>query len=121
VPSKRASSPTKYGEYLATGLPVVVDSWTGDVNLIAHSEAIITVNGFQDAEFVAAAETLAQRLRTPEATSRAARALAEREFRLEDAVERYDRMYRVLTGRRPDRALSCPGLSTAGHTTEPAR
>jgi len=121
VPSKRASSPTKYGEYLATGLPVVLDSWTGDVNLIAHSEAVITVNGFQDAEFVAAADTLAQRMRDPEATSRAARALAVREFRLEDAVERYDRMYRVLTGRRPDGAPSCPGLSTAGHTKEPAQ
>jgi glycosyltransferase involved in cell wall biosynthesis len=85
------------------GLPVVLDSWTGDVNLIAHSEAIITVNGFQETEYASAAETLAQRLRTPDGTRRAARALAEKEFRLEDAVERYDRMYRAdrLRARAP--------------------
>jgi hypothetical protein len=33
--SKAASSPTKYGEYLASGLAVVTNPWTGDAARLA--------------------------------------------------------------------------------------
>ena len=58
-PSKRASSPTKVAEYLATGLLAVVNRGVGDLDSLADEEAVVVAESL-DAEALrlAAEETL---------------------------------------------------------------
>jgi glycosyltransferase involved in cell wall biosynthesis len=106
VPSKRASTPTKYGEYLGAGLPIVVDAWTGDVAHLASSDAVITLPRFDAPAYAAAAKTLAQRLRRGAAATADPLALAAREFALPTAVDRYHHIYRSMVERRGQRAAA---------------
>lgn len=92
--SKNASSPTKYGEYLAAGLAVITNPWTGDAARLGGERAWILVDGFSREAYVAAARELRARLQEPESLREAARDLARREFSLEEAVGRYDALYR---------------------------
>lgn len=92
--SKQASSPTKYAEYLATGLPVIADAWTGDTTSLQGERAWLLVQDFSATSYHAVARQLSVLLADAEGTRRAARTLAERQFGLEAAVERYDALYR---------------------------
>lgn len=95
--SKVASSPTKYGEYLAAGLPVVTNGWIGDAATLAHEPEWILVDDFGEVAYRQASTRLARLLATQESTRGSARKLAEREFALETAIDRYDALYaRVL-------------------------
>lgn len=98
-PSKEASSPTKYGEYLASGLPVVTNRWTGDSQRLAPERPWIAIDGFQLTEYQRAAAELAEVLEQPEDGARQARELACREFGLDLAVSRYDTLYREVLDR----------------------
>jgi glycosyltransferase involved in cell wall biosynthesis len=94
--SKAASSPTKYGEYLAAGLAVVTNPWTGDAGRLAGEPAWILVRAFSREAYAEAAHDLARQLAASERLRAAARALAAREFSLEDALDRYEALYRAL-------------------------
>jgi glycosyltransferase involved in cell wall biosynthesis len=97
-PSKIASSPTKFAEYLASGLPVITNSWIGDAATLAGEWCWILVDEFSASAYQVAARRLASLLEAPAAAQSAARALAIREFALETAIDRYDALYRqVLT------------------------
>ena len=92
--AKKAASPTKMAELLASGLPVVANSGVGDVaEIVRDCRAGVVVDGF-DAESLHQAATTAARLATsPEAIRTAAR----RWFDLGQGVARYDAIYRSLT------------------------
>jgi glycosyltransferase involved in cell wall biosynthesis len=92
--SKNASSPTKYGEYLAAGLAVITNPWTGDAARLAGERAWLLVDAFSREAYERAARELRDRLEQPEALREAARDLANRQFSLEEALERYDALYR---------------------------
>jgi glycosyltransferase involved in cell wall biosynthesis len=96
LPSKRASSPTKYGEYLAAGLPVVTNSWTGDAAELSGATPWILLDRFDEAEYRRAAARLAGLLARPEEACAAARGLAAQAFGLDVAIDRYERLYRRL-------------------------
>jgi glycosyltransferase involved in cell wall biosynthesis len=96
LPSKRASSPTKYGEYLASGLPVVTNPWTGDSSELRGQAGWILVESLDDHAYQTGAVLLAKALERRSEAARAARALAEREFGIGAAVARYDRLYRAV-------------------------
>lgn len=98
LPSKRASSPTKYGEYLASGLPVVTNPWTGDAADLRGQPGWILVESFNDDAYRDGARVLSSVLDRPADAAAAARALAEREFGLEAAISRYDQLYRAVLG-----------------------
>jgi glycosyltransferase involved in cell wall biosynthesis len=98
-PSKVASSPTKYAEYLATGLPVITNGWIGDsARLIAEAPWIL-VDEFSQSAYQQAAARLAVLLAAPRSTRDASRALAAREFGLEAAIDRYESLYRRVLSR----------------------
>ena len=97
--SKDASSPTKYGEYLAAGLPVVTNSWIGDAPDLAAEPAWLLVEAFDSDDYHKAARGLARLLNQPAATRLAARDLAGREFGLDTAVDRYHDLYMKVLGR----------------------
>jgi glycosyltransferase involved in cell wall biosynthesis len=92
--SKAASSPTKYGEYLAAGLAVVTNPWTGDAARLAGDPAWILVEAFSPEAYAVAARELGRRLEQPDGLRRAARALAQRCFSMDDALDRYEGLYR---------------------------
>jgi glycosyltransferase involved in cell wall biosynthesis len=94
--SKAASSPTKYGEYLAAGLAVVTNPWTGDAARLAGDPAWILVDAFSPEAYAAAAGELRRRLEQPDRLRQAARALAQRCFAMDDALDRYDGLYRLV-------------------------
>ena len=71
--SKRAPSPTKYGEYLASGLPVITNRWTGDAEHLDGMPTWILVDRFEPADYERAAERVAGLLARPDETRGLAR------------------------------------------------
>lgn len=99
--SKRSSSPTKVGEYLAAGLPVVSTAGIGDCDRQLADGRGVLLPSLDEAACDAAAAALVALLDDPD-TRRRCRAFAEAELSL-DAVggPRYAAVYeRALAGRR---------------------
>lgn len=93
--SKTASSPTKMGEMLALGLPIVTNAGVGDVAaMVADMDCGVAVNGFDEASYAAALDHIQSLTGTPE--QRRERALPW--FDVQLGIERYDRAYRDLLG-----------------------
>jgi glycosyltransferase involved in cell wall biosynthesis len=96
-PSLIAASPTKIGEYLAAGLPVVSGPRVGDTDTILREEqAGAVVDKFEEPAYErAAVEILA--LADDPATRARCRGVAERVFSLHEVgVPRYDSLYRQI-------------------------
>jgi glycosyltransferase involved in cell wall biosynthesis len=96
--SKLASSPTKNGEYLACGLPLILNEGIGDSDaLISEWQAGVLITDFTEADFATAAANIEAMARVPGAREKARR-IAEQVFHLERVGgERYASLYeRVL-------------------------
>jgi glycosyltransferase involved in cell wall biosynthesis len=93
--SAMASCPTKFGEMLAMGVPVIANAGVGDIaEIISETGAGAVVERFDD-------ETLAAAITTAEAVARdpaSIRAAAAKWFALDTGVERYDAIYRTIGG-----------------------
>jgi glycosyltransferase involved in cell wall biosynthesis len=106
--SKIASSPTKNGEYLACGLPLIINAGVGDSDsLINDWKAGVLLENFSDEEYAAAAERIEAMVAQPEARQRV-RAVAEQLFNLNTiGAERYASLYEKvlytepISGRNP--------------------
>jgi glycosyltransferase involved in cell wall biosynthesis len=98
--SKISSSPTKIGEYLAAGLPVVTGRGVGDVDgLLEGSGTGIVLDDFGDASMDRAAEALGAAIGDPEQAARARRC-ARDELSLRDVgIPAYERLYERLAAR----------------------
>ena len=98
--SKVASSPTKNGEYLACGLPLVINAGIGDSDaLVSEWQAGVLIDQLNESEFDSAYTRMEALLHDPQARSRA-RTVAEKLFAL-DAIggQRYAQLYeQVLNG-----------------------
>jgi glycosyltransferase involved in cell wall biosynthesis len=92
--SKLASSPTKNAEYLACGLPLIINSGIGDSDvLIDDWNAGVLLEDLTETEY-AEAGTFIEAMAAKPGTRTAARAVAERLFDLERVgVERYAALY----------------------------
>jgi glycosyltransferase involved in cell wall biosynthesis len=93
--SKLASSPTKTAEYLACGLPVVLNAGVGDSDSLVTREHVgALVEKFSAEDYRRAALTIDAMLQDREATREHARAVAERLFDVHrTGLERYARLY----------------------------
>lgn len=93
-PSQIAASPTKIGEYLAAGLPVVCNSGIGDMDeLIADNRVGVLVPSFDEAAYHAAAVGMRELLADREISARCRR-VAEETSSLEDiGIPRYLAVY----------------------------
>jgi len=89
--SKKASSPTKMGEFLSLELPVVANGGVGDVEPILR-EAGVVVRGFDKDSYAAALD----QLEALKPHMKRWREAARRWFDLETGVNRYDEIYRGL-------------------------
>lgn len=97
-PSKIGSSPIKVAEYLACGLPVVVNAGMGDTDdLVQRYGAGHVVRSFDEPELRRAAEAVAHLVDDVEAR-RNARRLAASEFDVREGGRRYVELYERLSG-----------------------
>lgn len=88
--------PTKVGEFLACGRPVVVSSGIGDLDaLISESRAGAVVRGDGPAALAESAEVLLGLLADPTTPGRC-RSLAEKHFSLSDGIESLAALYADL-------------------------
>jgi glycosyltransferase involved in cell wall biosynthesis len=96
-PSLIAASPTKVGEYLAAGLPVVSGPDVGDTDaILRENDAGVIVDSFDDAAYERAAAELF-RLGGDDAGRQRCRDVAERVFSLRGVgIPRYDALYRQM-------------------------
>jgi glycosyltransferase involved in cell wall biosynthesis len=91
-PSKVASSPTKLAEYLACGLPAVLNTRVGDAGAFADEAAWVLLDRFDGASYAAGARRVKALLARTDRRD-VARDLASRRFSLAEAVRAYDRLY----------------------------
>jgi glycosyltransferase involved in cell wall biosynthesis len=97
--SKMGSSPTKVAEYLAMGMPVVVNADIGDQrDLAVEANAAIAIEDFGDESLDAAAARAVSLAKVPYAQRRVAtRDVATRHFGLiEVGITRYAALYQEL-------------------------
>ncbi len=92
--SKIASSPTKNGEYLACGLPLVINAGVGDSDLLIDEwKAGVLITDFHEEDYLKAGREIEAMVADREAR-RKARSVAERVFDLGTiAGERYASLY----------------------------
>lgn len=92
--SKQASSPTKHGEIMAMGIPVITNSGVGDVAaIIEKSSSGIVLKSFSEAEFECVSKTIAGGISFDKHSIRNA---AFEYYNLENAVEKYSKIYNTI-------------------------
>lgn len=99
APSKIASSPTKIGEYLAAGLPVVCNPGVGDVDLAMDEFGVGAVVREWSSEAYARAARQALQLSRSGVAPRCRQAAQEVASLEKIGVPRYDRLYRAIARR----------------------
>jgi len=91
--AEHAGSPTKIGEYWASGLPVVVSPNIGDSDRVIASRRVgVVVDAHSDEDYARSALALRALLREPD-LGRRCRAAAEAHYALEPAVARQIELY----------------------------
>ena len=113
--SEHGCSPTKVGEYWASGLPVVTTPNVSDTDVIIRRHGVgVIVREHSDTEYRRAARELAELLDDPELPQRCRRA-AEMYYNLDDACARQIELYHSVlagsSGARCEPAFSEAGLS----------
>lgn len=98
--SKLATSPTKVAEYLACGLPVIMNSGIGDSDQLIDGEKVgALIEDFTAEEFNRAAAHVISFQSDIERTRRHVREVAERLFDVREVgLDRYERLYQDVLG-----------------------
>jgi len=95
--SRKACCPTKLGEYLACGVPVIVNSDIGDSEEIIKAEKVgITFNEFNEKEYNRIIHKLKELLAEGAELKSRCRMTAQKYFSLKNGVEKYGFIYRQL-------------------------
>jgi len=89
--SKQSSSPTKHGEIMAMGIPVITNAGVGDVaEIVEESRSGIVLKEFSEEEFKLAANSVSKEVSFDKVAIRDA---AKVYYDLEKAVKIYDEIY----------------------------
>lgn len=95
--SGQGCCPTKFGESLACGLPVIINSGIGDTEEIIEKENVgIVVHEFSDKAYDKAVEQMIKLLSEGDALKQRCRAAADKYFSLADGTEKYWQIYKKL-------------------------
>ena len=95
--SKKGTSPTKMGEFLACGIPCLSNAAVGDVESILEDNDVgIAIDTFETDEMRSAIDSLVN-LSMESSTARRCRAVAESYYSLEAGVGAYSEIYRQVT------------------------
>jgi len=94
--SRKGCCPTKLGEYLACGLPVIINTGIGDAEQILKKERTgIIIKEFSEAEHKRANQELKELLLDNQLSTRC-RNVAEKYFGLDEGIRRYYAIYQRL-------------------------
>lgn len=92
--SKKASSPTKMGELMSLGIPMITNSGVGDVDQIIQSTKTgIIINNFNDAEYELTVSKMEDFIGLDKKVFRSA---AKKHFSLENGIEKYNAIYHEI-------------------------
>lgn len=95
-PSLKGVAPTKLGELLACGVPVLANSGIGDYDRLVRERRVgVTIPSFEPESLARGAAELIRLAAEPGIAQRCASA-ARAEFSLTDGLAAYDRLYREL-------------------------
>ncbi|MFC1621046.1 glycosyltransferase family 4 protein [Candidatus Omnitrophota bacterium] len=95
--SKISSCPTKFAEYLATGLPVVINRGVGDTEAIVRENKVgVVIEDFTPAEYRRNIQELKGLLKEGQALRERCYKTAQRYFSLADGGEKYTAIYERL-------------------------
>lgn len=98
--SKRGSAATKLGEFLACGVPVIINDGVGDSGWIVRENRVgVVLSDTTPQEFERSLSAVKQMLNDPNIAERC-RETADRYFNLEMGVRKYDVLYQKLIGKR---------------------
>lgn len=99
--SKISSSPTKVGEYLAAGLPVVSTAGIGDVDSLLRDDRVgVLIDEFSESAYESAAVAAEALCAEPDIRERCIAVAREKLSLREVGIPRYDALYRrVAAGR----------------------
>ena len=96
--SKKASCPTKLGEYLATGVPVISNPRIGDIDVILNkTNTGIVIENFNDQDIDESLKQLCELLADGTLPERC-RQVAEQVFSLDKGIAAYADLYRGILG-----------------------
>lgn len=102
--SKSGSSPTKHGEMLGMGLPVITNSGVGDMDrIIKATSSGILVENFTLHDYEKAVGQIDALLKMPVSTLQNA---AQKYYSLEEGVKRYEQVYRSVCSISDDTSRS---------------
>ncbi|MCF8275971.1 MAG: glycosyltransferase [Flavobacteriales bacterium] len=102
--SKSGSSPTKHGEMLGMGLPVIANSGVGDVDrIIEDTNSGILVREFTDEAYEKAIEQIDDLLKIPVSMLQDA---AQKYYSLEEGVKKYNFVYESISSSNDDTSRS---------------
>ncbi len=94
--SKMSSSPTKHGEIMAMGIPVITNGGVGDVKeIVLENKAGIIVESFTDQEFY---KVIVQLQNKDLFNKNEISLAASKVYALENAIAQYKRVYDIILG-----------------------
>lgn len=94
--SKLSSSPTKFGEYLASALPVIANRGIGDTDkIMLRNNVGVVVEGFNEEGYRNALVKLTDLLKDADLADRC-RSTAEKYLSLTAAIDKYNGIYKIL-------------------------
>jgi len=95
--SKISSCPTKFGEYLSCGLPVIINKGIGDTEGIVRDNRVgVVVEEFSIEGYKKAIDEMKELLKEGEGLRKRCRVTAERYFSLKEGADRYEVVYERL-------------------------
>ena len=105
--SKLSSSPTKFGEYLACGLPAVINGSVGDMDVLVEQEKVgVVLRQFEREHYRAAAASLVKLIQEGgEALKERCRRVAEEHLALDKGIAEYETIYRGLSDSQTEEVL----------------
>lgn len=99
--SRKACSPTKIGEYLAQGLPVIINAGVGDCDEIILKEKVgVLINEFSLGEYERAVRELKELMAEGDSLKERCKASARKYYSLDMGIERYWDIYRGFIEKR---------------------
>ena len=95
--SRKGCCPIKVGEYLACGLPVIINEGVGDIDQIIRKEGVgAVIPSFIDSQYIEAINKIKELLKEPLVLKRRCRMVAEDYFSLDKGIEKYQQIYQKL-------------------------
>ncbi len=92
--SKQSSSPTKHGEIMALGIPVITNAGVGDVaDIVEKYQSGIVMKDLNEKEFLSAADSMSKGISFDKSAIRNG---AKECYNLDRAIEKYHEMYQKI-------------------------